>query len=265
MPVLSVNGIDLHYERQGAGPPLLLLAGMASDGASWTPLRDGLAARFALIVPDNRCAGRTRPIPCTTGRREMGEDIVALLDRLGLDRVHVIGHSMGAMLALDLAAGHPGRVASVVAMSTAGRAGPQALSLFADLALLYGASGVPAEAWFRLLFHFLFTPAFFADREAVLAASRAAAAYAAVQPPEAFRAQVAALGDFADPVDPARIACPLLAVSGAWDVLCPPEAVRERFAGHEIAIIPDAAHSVHWERPAAVLAAILAFHDRLRG
>ncbi|HEU0221323.1 MAG TPA: alpha/beta fold hydrolase [Paracoccaceae bacterium] len=174
MPVLAANGIELHYERQGEGPPLLLIAGLASDTASWQPVREALAARFQLILPDNRCAGRTRPMPCPTGRALMLAAILALLDRLGLARVHVAGHSMGGMLALHLAAEAPERVASVIAMSTTGRIGSVAGSPFADLAELYGAPGVAAETWFRLLFHWLFSPGFFAGRAAVLAAGRAA-------------------------------------------------------------------------------------------
>lgn len=258
MPTLRTNGIELHYERQGEGPPLLLLAGMASDSASWSPVRDILGERCDLILPDNRCTGRTRPLPCPTGREAMLGDLMALLDRLGLPRVHVAGHSMGGMLALHLAARHPGRVASVTVLSSIGRVGPVARSLFLDLAELYGAPGVPAEAWFRLLFQWLFAPAFFEDRGAVLTAGHAAAAYAEVQPPAGFRAQAAMLAEFEQAPDLSAIACPLHAASGALDLLCPAEAVVATFGAARTTIVPGAAHSLHWEAPEAAAAAILA-------
>ncbi|MHA7873204.1 MAG: alpha/beta fold hydrolase, partial [Hyphococcus sp.] len=86
MPDISVNGITLHYETAGSGPPLLLIAGFASDCASWAPVAPLLAKRFTLIMPDNRGCGRTR----THGRKvaidAMADDCAALLDHLSIER-----------------------------------------------------------------------------------------------------------------------------------------------------------------------------------
>ena len=110
MPQVRLGDIELHYERpvpagaRAGRPPLLLLAGMASDSASWAPIAPALAERFDTIAPDNRCTGRTRPMPAPTSREAMVGDALALLDALGIDRVAILGHSMGAMLGWALAA-----------------------------------------------------------------------------------------------------------------------------------------------------------------
>jgi pimeloyl-ACP methyl ester carboxylesterase len=259
MPTIDAGGITLHYERRGAGPPLLLLAGLASDSASWAPVTDALAARFDLILPDNRCAGRTRPLPCPVSRELMLGDIARLLDALGLRRVGLFGHSMGGMLALHFAARHPAHAAAVLAMSTTGAASAMARQGLADLGAIYGAPGVPDRLWFRLLYQWLFRPDFFADPAAVAAAAEASASYAHRQPPAAFRAQVAALADFAAPPDLSGLACPAMALTGALDLMAGPAAVRASLPGLPLTVIEGAAHALHWEAPAAVTAAATAF------
>lgn len=263
MPLIALNGIELHHERQGEGPPLVLVAGLASDSASWAPLRPGLAARFDLILPDNRCAGRTRPMPCPTGRELMLADLLALLDALALPRVHLLGHSLGGLLALHLAARHPARVASVIAMGTTGRVTAARAAALAGLGAVYGAAGVADETFFRLLYPWLFGPGFFERPETVAEAARASVAYPHRQPPEGYRAQVAALAEFREAAPVAAISCPVLAVTGALDLVAPPAEVAAAFAGRELAVIPGAAHALHWEAPEAVLAAVTGFLARV--
>ncbi|MEM9639120.1 MAG: lipolytic enzyme, partial [Pseudomonadota bacterium] len=62
MPDLGLPEVTLHYEVTGSGPPMILIAGMMSDSASWGPLIPHLEAHFTLICPDNRTTGRTRPM-----------------------------------------------------------------------------------------------------------------------------------------------------------------------------------------------------------
>src|SRR5690606_35934259 len=119
MPDFDNNGARVHYELVGSGPPLLMLAGIASDGASWGPLTPLLADRFRLILVDNRGSGRT----VTRGETplaiaDMADDAAALLDRLGIAEAAVVGHSLGGLLGLLLAARHPARVRRLVTMTT---------------------------------------------------------------------------------------------------------------------------------------------------
>ncbi|HVV49241.1 MAG TPA: alpha/beta fold hydrolase [Polyangia bacterium] len=105
MEKLAVNGIDLAYEVRGDGPPLLLLHGFFGASGDWVHLfdLDALAARWRLIMPDARGHGRsTNP----TGRlthRQAADDVRALLDHLGLERVKAVGLSFGGNTLLHLA------------------------------------------------------------------------------------------------------------------------------------------------------------------
>jgi pimeloyl-ACP methyl ester carboxylesterase len=259
MPDFDNNGATVHYELIGAGPPLLCIAGTASDGTSWGPLTPLLADRYRLILIDNRGCGRTRadgPLSLT----DMADDAAALLERLGIAQANVVGHSLGGYLALLLAARHPARVKRVVTLA-AGTITHAKRTLFHDMARLYFTT--PPEDWFRLLYQWLFSDPFFADEATVAAAAAGSAAYPHRQSPADFARQVAAI-DALGPVDLSLVKAPVLAVTAGLDLLAPEPTVRALHAKvpevtHKL--IETAAHSIHWEAPEAVAQLI---RDHLR-
>lgn len=117
MPVVDVRGVPTYHEVHGAGEPLLLLHGGFCSLETMRPLGELLATSYAVHAPERPGHGRTpdRPGPITYADGVL--DTLAYLDEVGLDRVHVVGFSDGAIIALMLAADHPGRVASLVAIS----------------------------------------------------------------------------------------------------------------------------------------------------
>ena len=98
MPNLERGDVTLHYKVTGSGPPLLMLAGFMSDHASWTPLVPLLQNHFTCVMPDNRTTGQTAPRDAPASIDVMCRDGLALMDHLGHDRYHVIGHSMGGII-----------------------------------------------------------------------------------------------------------------------------------------------------------------------
>lgn len=110
-----VNGVRLAYRRCGTptGRPLLWLHGGASNGSTWAPLADSLAGGHRSYAPDLRGHGSSDR-PGDYRLALMRDDVVALLDHLGIDRVTVIGHSLGAVVAYQLAQAHPARVAGLI-------------------------------------------------------------------------------------------------------------------------------------------------------
>lgn len=255
MPDFDNNGARVHYELVGSGATMLMIAGIASDGASWGPLVPLLADRRRLVMIDNRGAGRTKvegPIELA----DMVRDCVALLDHLNLERVDVVGHSMGGMLGLMLAARHPARVQRLVTLAS-GTITNAKRTLFKDMARLYFTT--PPEDWFRLLYQWLFSDPFFADEKTVADAAAGSAAYPYRQSPADFARQVAAI-DSAEPfADQPAIRSPVLSVSAGLDLLAPPPAVDALHRGiaditHKR--VEGAAHSVHWEQPEAVAGSV---------
>lgn len=256
MPDFRRGAASIHYESDGHGPPLLLIAGTASDSASWAPLLARLPGHRLFRI-DNRGSGRTR-VEGELRHDDMIGDCVALLDHLDLETVDVVGHSLGAFLALCLAERHPARVRRLVSLSF-GRLDGRITAMFSELARL--GFTLPPEDFFRLLYPWLFSAPFFADPANIAAAAAASTAYPYRQSPGDFARQIAAM-DHPATLDPMRIACPVLALTGADDLIAPPAAVaalHDTIPDHTTSIIPAAAHSIHWDQPAAVADAIRAF------
>jgi 3-oxoadipate enol-lactonase len=115
------GGKVLSHALRGAGEPLVLLNGGMMTYASWEPLAASLAERYRVVLCDFRGQLLT---PGDAPRTLEGhvEDVVALLDHQGIDRPHMVGASFGAEVALLVAADHPGRAHSVVAITAADRA-----------------------------------------------------------------------------------------------------------------------------------------------
>ncbi len=256
MPHVQSGSASIFYQSLGTGEPLLLIAGTASDGASWGPLLPPLRGR-RLILIDNRGSGQSR-VEGPIAIAEMADDCAALLGHLGIDTCDVVGHSLGGIIGLLLAAKHPARVRRLVTM-TSGTISPAARVLFHDMARLYFT--IPPADWFRLLYQWLFSDAFFADERNVVAAALASSSYAFRQSPGDFARQVAAIDRF-EPVDLGAVQCEVLAIAAELDLLAPPRlvaALHERVQHLRQTTIAGAAHSVHWEKPAEVAATILKF------
>lgn len=114
MPTAIVNGVRLHYDLVGAGPPLVLVHGSWSDGTGWDLVLPVLTQRFHVLVYDRRGHSRSERLPTQGSTTEDVEDLAALVTHLGLGPVHVVGSSSGAAIALRLAARHPEMVRSVI-------------------------------------------------------------------------------------------------------------------------------------------------------
>lgn len=122
MPTAEANGISIYYETLGEGPPLLLLPGLGLEVADLGRLIDPLSRRCAVTALDNRGCGRTSQPPGPYSIPQMADDAVGLLDRLEVDRIAVLGISMGGKIGLDLAIRRPGRVARLILVGAQFRA-----------------------------------------------------------------------------------------------------------------------------------------------
>lgn len=113
----------LYKSIQGQGEPVILLHGLFGSADNWGVVAKALAERYQVICVDLRNHGRS-PHSASHTYADMAADIVALCDQLDLSSVHVVGHSMGGKVAMQLAAQAPERVASLVVVDMALRAYP---------------------------------------------------------------------------------------------------------------------------------------------
>jgi pimeloyl-ACP methyl ester carboxylesterase len=116
---VHVNGIDLFYEVEGAGEPLLLLHGGTGTHENWAYAgRDQFLREYKLIAPDARGHGRSTNPQRTITHRQCALDMLGLLDHLGIQRCRAIGISMGGNILLHMAAMQPERIAAMVTVSS---------------------------------------------------------------------------------------------------------------------------------------------------
>ena len=114
----DVNGINLYYEIHGSGRPIVLLHGGLGAGEMFGPALERLAESHQVIAPDLQGHGRTADVDRPIRLETMAEDIAALVDHLGLERVDAVGYSLGGGVAFQLAVRHPEKVRRLVVVST---------------------------------------------------------------------------------------------------------------------------------------------------
>ncbi len=119
MPTLTIDGADLHYERRGAGEPLLLVQGMSGHSLHWgEPFLSALERDFELVLYDHRGVGRSAPHEGPITIAGLASDARGLLDALDIPQAHVLGISMGGMVAQELALAAPDRVLTLTLGAT---------------------------------------------------------------------------------------------------------------------------------------------------
>lgn len=124
MEKIAVNGIQLAYERTGAGKPLVLLHGYPLDHHTWDDVIPLLKDSFDLIVPDLRGFGESTTVSTIYTVDDFASDIASLLDSLGIRQAAIAGHSMGGYVALAFARLFPDRVLGLGLVATQTLADP---------------------------------------------------------------------------------------------------------------------------------------------
>jgi len=119
MPKVKVDDIQIYYEVKGEGFPLVMIMGLGRNSESWDPrLVEGLSKNFKLLMFDNRGAGRTDISNSEYTIRLLADDTAGLMNTSGISKAHILGISMGGMIAQELVLNYPKKVAKLVLCST---------------------------------------------------------------------------------------------------------------------------------------------------
>ncbi len=122
MPKVDIGDAEIYYEETGDGPPLMLVPGLGGGGSFWAPQIAEFAEHFRVIIHDHRGAGQSTHSLIDYSVDQMAADTVALMDGLGIDSAHYVGHSTGGAMGQTIAQDHPERLKSLVLSATwAGR------------------------------------------------------------------------------------------------------------------------------------------------
>jgi 3-oxoadipate enol-lactonase len=250
MPSASVNGIEVNYRLDGDGEEtIVLINGLADDLETWVyQVDDFLGAGYRVLRFDNRGIGfSSAPVgPYSTGL--MAADAKALVDHLGISDFHLMGVSMGGMIAQEYALAYPDDLRSASFACTYAAPGPFCSRMFAMWADAAAVMGVPFVM--RDVTLWAFTVDFFEQRADELAEFETAMKYMN-QPTAAYLAQLAAIQEHDTTSRLGEISCPTLVLAGEQDILIPVSLSRQLHAA-----VPGASwattaggHACIWEFP----------------
>jgi 3-oxoadipate enol-lactonase len=252
VPMLSVAGTELHVERRGEGEPLLLIQGLGGHSLHWgEPFLSELERDFELIVYDQRGSGRSAALRDDLTIAGLAADALALLDVLELERVHVLGISMGGMVAQELALAAPARLASLTLGCTScggTQSRPTGQEVIRELtaAVFCG----DRERVLRTGFEIVVAAAFAADPAHYAAFAEAARRYPAEIP--LLMSQQAAVVAHDTYARLRGLQVPTLVVHGTEDRMLAPvngDLVASLIPGARLELLDGVGHLFFWEQP----------------
>jgi len=253
----DLNGTRLSYALHGGGRHLVVLThGLGSDLGFWSPHVERLAAHYGVLAWDLRGAGASAKPPGPYDVALFAHDLRALLDHVGAERAHLVGHSGGGVVSQRFALDFPDRVRSVVLVSTSSEVGERAARAWHRLAETvecegFGrAEGAEARA---------FGPDFAVAHPEVV---RELADRLRTNDPAAYAATARAFGSYDWTADLARIRAPALILQGLADTLTPPGGsviLARGIPRSRLVLVPGAGHNLPLEMPTLFGTAVIAF------
>jgi pimeloyl-ACP methyl ester carboxylesterase len=251
MPNVDVGGTELHYLRAGAGEPMLLIQGMSATHMAWgRPFLSPLEQSFDCIVFDNRGMGLSgrAELPFTTA--DLADDTIGLLDALEIERAHIVGISMGGMVAQELALAFPERIRTLTLGATY-CGGPEGILMDPEDLKMLGvamASG-DHEQVLRAMWEINLSPSFRKDDSRYAEFREMAQALPA--PKEVILQQMRACGAHDTSARLAQTTVPTQVVHGTADRLLKVGNGEQIAAllGIEPQLLEDVGHLFWWEQP----------------
>ena len=251
---VRANGQELYFEVHGEGPPLVLVMGIGYDATLWTLAQvPALSQRFQVVIFDNRDVGRSSKAVAPYTIADMADDVAALMDALAIERAHLLGLSMGGMIAQEFALRHADRLHRLV-LSGCGAAPARVAFDPIRTWNWVKANDKSGEVFACQQFIWLFSTAFLRNKEAVQQTISMLTSNPNPVGPEGYNRQAQAYLRY-DALDRlADLKSPTLVIVGEQDLLTPPWICREvadRTPGSQFEIIKGdgSSHVVPIERP----------------
>ena len=251
MPSVDAGGTELHYVRAGAGEPMLLIQGMSATHRTWgRPFLSPLEESFECIVFDNRGMGLSGQAEMPFTIADLAGDTVGLLDALEIERAHVVGISMGGMIAQELALAHPERIRSLTLGATY-CGGPEGTLMAAEDLQLLGAAMASGdrEQVLRAMWEINLSPAFREDESHYAEFREMAQALPA--PKQVILQQMRACGAHDTSARLSQVSVPTQVIHGTADrLLGVGNGIQiAGLLGVDPQLLDDVGHMFWWEQP----------------
>jgi pimeloyl-ACP methyl ester carboxylesterase len=260
MPKVRANGIDIYYEDNGVGEPLLLIAGFACDLSIWSKVASSLITKYRVIVFDNRGIGRSSAPDSTYSIRQMAEDAGGLLDAIGIGRAHVAGHSMGGQIAQELALMRPEMISSLILLASCAKTDARNEAIISSWGELPRQVDPAAAA--RLSLPWIYTDHFYARPGAIQQVIDLTVANPFPPTAHGIFHQSRAVTGFNSSGRLRDIACPTLIVVGNEDLMLPvpfSEKLFEEIRSAELVVLAKTGHGFLIESSDEVAAVMQTF------
>jgi pimeloyl-ACP methyl ester carboxylesterase len=244
------GGCSLAYSVRGDGPPVVMIQGVGVSGSGWDPQIDVLSGQYSCLSFDNRGIGASQPMGSPLTIDLMAQDTLRIMDALGWQSAHVVGHSLGGLIAQHIALTARGRVRSLALLCTFARGSdvtkPTASMIWTGLRMQIGSKRQRRRAFLEIVL----PPQLLADSDPDTLAQRLGPIFGhdLADQPAMVRKQLAAMKPYdATPRLNELAGLSTLVVSAARDRIAPPElgrALANGIAGARYVELPDDAHGV---------------------
>jgi 3-oxoadipate enol-lactonase len=268
MPNVTANGINHHYEQQGAGEPLILIPYLAADNACYAFQVADYARHFTCISLDLRGTGESASSEEPYSTKDLADDVAAVMAALKIERAHVAGLSLGAAVGMWLAAKHSDRVKSLSLHSGWDRSDAFLKTVVQGWQVMAGGLSDVAGMVIQGIFPWCFTPELYATRPEYIESLAAFVRSRPRQTLEAFILQSGAVIEHNATAVLASIIAPTQLTFGRHDMVTSTrfaQPLTQAIPTSELHVFADCSHAPIYENVAAFNEVSLAFLKRHAG
>ncbi len=255
-----INGVEVAYELRGSGAPLVMIHGAQGDQTMFSAMASAFGAEFHVLTFDQRGSGLSEKPDMPYSIAMLADDTAALMDHVGFAKAHVIGVSMGGMIAQELALRHGSKIRSLVLGCTT-PGGPNGIRASGPAMGAYSTQAMSAEERGRALAEAAFTKGYIERHPELIPSMIEARRQRPIDTVGfAHRMKAAQTHDTFDRLG--QITCPTLVITGKDDALISWENSRliaERIRGSQLVVLEPAGHCFWLEQPEQSYKAILEF------
>ena len=257
MPIAQINGIQMYYEVQGQGHPLVLIHGLSAASTSRASQVSEFSRSYQVVTMDLRGHGQSDKPEMAYSIDLFARDVVALMDYLGIEQAHVLGASMGGMVAQQLALDYPQRVKRLVLADSMSHLDKSLRMKMENGAFIAERLGMEAQA--RNAIPWAFSPSYINEHYAEI---MAIVGQIAGLPVQSYLQSVEALLAYDVRARLGNIAAPTLVIAGDTDILVPrqyADVLCQSIPDCHLVVIEGGSHVVNIEQPEAFNACVLHF------